>query len=182
LERFWFDTDAQFAPISTLSGGERRRLQLLLVLASKPNVLLLDEPTNDLDLDTLRALEDFLDDWPGALIVVSHDRTFLDRTVERRLALGASPPPPSDPGEKRQRAAEKPKKVRSPSTVRRLLAQAEREMETLSGKRDALVAELTGADHERAAALGTELATVDAALGDAEERWLALGVELESAQ
>ena len=69
LERFWFDGDAQWAPIRTLSGGERRRLQLLLVLAQQPNVLLLDEPTNDLDLDTLRALEDFLDDWPGALVV-----------------------------------------------------------------------------------------------------------------
>ena len=82
LERFWFERDAQYAPIGTLSGGERRRLQLLLVLAQRPNVLLLDEPTNDLDLDTLRALEDFLDDWPGALVVVSHDRAFLERTVE----------------------------------------------------------------------------------------------------
>ena len=81
LERFWFDGDAQWAPISTLSGGERRRLQLLLVLAERPNVLLLDEPTNDLDLDTLRSLEDFLDEWPGALLAVSHDRAFLERTV-----------------------------------------------------------------------------------------------------
>jgi ATP-binding cassette subfamily F protein uup len=87
LERFWFDRDAQFAPIGTLSGGERRRLQLLLVLAQRPNVLLLDEPTNDLDLDTLRVLEDFLEDWPGALITVSHDRAFLERTVEDALVL-----------------------------------------------------------------------------------------------
>ncbi|MFP5321993.1 MAG: ABC-F family ATP-binding cassette domain-containing protein, partial [Acidimicrobiia bacterium] len=64
LERFWFDGDAQWAPVETLSGGERRRLQLLLTLLAQPNVLLLDEPTNDLDLDTLRILEDFLDDWP----------------------------------------------------------------------------------------------------------------------
>jgi ATP-binding cassette subfamily F protein uup len=76
LERFWFDTDAQWAPVELLSGGERRRLLLVSVLASHPNVLLLDEPTNDLDLDTLRVLEDFLDDWPGALLVASHDRAF----------------------------------------------------------------------------------------------------------
>ncbi|MEX2293359.1 MAG: ABC-F family ATP-binding cassette domain-containing protein [Acidimicrobiales bacterium] len=87
LESFWFDDDAQWAPISLLSGGERRRVQLLLTLAQKPNVLLLDEPTNDLDLDTLRALEDFLDEWPGALLVVSHDRAFLERTVADVLVL-----------------------------------------------------------------------------------------------
>jgi len=81
LEAFWFDADAQRAPIGLLSGGERRRLQLLLALRQQPNVLLLDEPTNDLDLDTLRVLEDFLDDWPGALVVVSHDRALLERTV-----------------------------------------------------------------------------------------------------
>ena len=89
MERFWFDGDAQWAPIGTLSGGERRRLQLLLTLVAQPNVLLLDEPTNDLDLDTLRALEDFFEDWPGSLVVVSHDRAFLDRTVEDVLAVDA---------------------------------------------------------------------------------------------
>ena len=87
MRQFWFDGDSQFAPIGTLSGGERRRLQLLLTLIEQPNVLLLDEPTNDLDLDTLRALEDFLDDWPGIVVVVSHDRVFLDRTVNEVLAL-----------------------------------------------------------------------------------------------
>jgi ABC transport system ATP-binding/permease protein len=82
LERLWFNSDAQWAPVRLLSGGERRRLQLVLVLREGPNVLLLDEPTNDLDLDTLRALEDLLDAWPGTLVVASHDRAFLERTVE----------------------------------------------------------------------------------------------------
>jgi len=88
MERFWFDSDAQWAPIGTLSGGEQRRLQLLLVLAGMPNVLLLDEPSNDLDLDTLRVLEDHLDAWPGTVVVVSHDRAFLERTVEDVLVMG----------------------------------------------------------------------------------------------
>ncbi len=87
LEAFWFDRDTQWAEVHTLSGGERRRLQLLKVLAERPNVLLLDEPTNDLDLETLRALEDFLYDWPGAVIVVSHDRAFLERVVSDAIVI-----------------------------------------------------------------------------------------------
>jgi ABC transport system ATP-binding/permease protein len=87
LERLWFGTDAQWAPVRLLSGGERRRLHLALVLRQGPNVLLLDEPTNDLDLDTLRAVEDLLDSWPGTLVVVSHDRAFLERTVEDVVVL-----------------------------------------------------------------------------------------------
>ncbi|MGI9579175.1 MAG: ABC-F family ATP-binding cassette domain-containing protein [Microthrixaceae bacterium] len=88
MDAFWFDADAQRAPIATLSGGERRRLQLLLTLAEKPNVLFLDEPTNDLDAETLRQLEDFLEEWPGALVAVSHDRAFLERVVADVIVLG----------------------------------------------------------------------------------------------
>ena len=89
MKRFWFAGELTFAKAGSLSGGERRRLQLLLVLAGRPNVLFLDEPTNDLDLDTLRILEDFLEDWPGALVTVSHDRTFLERTTERLVTVEA---------------------------------------------------------------------------------------------
>jgi ABC transport system ATP-binding/permease protein len=82
LEKFLFPPSAQYAVIANLSGGERRRLYLLKILMDSPNVLLLDEPTNDLDIPTLIALEEYLDDFPGALIVVSHDRYFLDRTID----------------------------------------------------------------------------------------------------
>src|SRR4051794_8943442 len=86
-ERFGFVGNAQWTPVGELSGGERRRLQLLRLLMDEPNVLLLDEPTNDLDIDTLTALEDLLDGWPGTLLVVSHDRYFVERVCDREVAL-----------------------------------------------------------------------------------------------
>lgn len=87
LERFLFSSDIQYTPIAKISGGERRRLYLLKVLMQSPNVLILDEPTNDLDIATLRVLEDFLDEFAGIVITVSHDRYFLDRTVDRIAAF-----------------------------------------------------------------------------------------------
>lgn len=87
LERFLFPPDQQYAPIHKLSGGEKRRLFLLRVLLSAPNVLILDEPTNDLDVQTLSVLEDYLEDFNGCVIVVSHDRYFLDRTVDTIFAF-----------------------------------------------------------------------------------------------
>jgi ABC transport system ATP-binding/permease protein len=86
-DRFGFTGEAQWTRVADLSGGERRRLQLLRLLMSEPNVLLLDEPTNDLDIDTLTALEDVLDGWPGTLLVVSHDRYFLERTTTTTVSL-----------------------------------------------------------------------------------------------
>ena len=87
LEKFLFPPDQQYAPIHKLSGGEKRRLFLLQVLMDAPNVLILDEPTNDLDVQTLAILEDYLENFNGCVIVVSHDRYFLDRTVEFILAI-----------------------------------------------------------------------------------------------
>ncbi len=121
MERFRFDSDLQWATIGTLSGGERRRLQLLLAVTSFPNVLLLDEPTNDLDLDTLRALEDFLETWPGSLVIVSHDRALLERTAEEALILDGHGGAAHAPGgyaqyeQARRRRAEAPE-TRSTST------------------------------------------------------------------
>jgi len=203
LERFWFDRDAQWAPIGTLSGGERRRLQLLLVLAQRPNVLLLDEPTNDVDLDTLRALEDFLEDWPGALMVVSHDRAFLERTVDGALVLDGAggvsralggyaaweqarhlraPRRDTRPAAP-ERGRARPKQ-RSTSTLTRLLANAEREVAGLTTRRDELSAALAAAatDHEALARVSTELAEVQGRLDQAEEAWLALAEEAEAAE
>jgi len=87
LERFGFASNRQWTPVGDLSGGERRRLQLLRLLMDEPNVLLLDEPTNDLDVDTLTALEDLLDGWAGTLIAASHDRYFIERVCDSVAAL-----------------------------------------------------------------------------------------------
>ncbi len=202
MRRFWFDGDAQFAPIGTLSGGERRRLQLLLTLVPQPNVLLLDEPTNDLDLDTLRAMEDFLDDWPGIVVTVSHDRAFLDRVTDELLALDgtggvrwirggvsawlaqraaavAEPVPPMTARASIQPRL-KPSAGRSPSTVRRDLGQAERKLATATAARDTLLAEMGSTNaHWELSALGEQLAAAQAAVTAAEESWLALAAEAE---
>ncbi|MGI9614134.1 MAG: ABC-F family ATP-binding cassette domain-containing protein [Acidimicrobiales bacterium] len=200
MESFWFDADAQYAPIELLSGGERRRLQLLITLARQPNVLLLDEPTNDLDLDTLRALEDFLEGFPGAVVVVSHDRAFLERTVDDVIVFDGSGQVGRRPGgyeayeteRRRRQAAKKPAtrpkaarsssaSGRSASTVRHELKQIERSLGELEARRDTLTADLGGAgdDHTTLAQLGAELVEVTAAIEAAEEQWLELSGELE---
>jgi len=121
LERFRFPRPMQRAYISTLSGGERRRLYLLRTLMMAPNLLLLDEPTNDLDIETLSILEDYLDDFDGVLIVVSHDRYFLDRTVEHIFAFEGDGHIRQYPGNysdyQRKRAAQKAEKTTRPAVT-----------------------------------------------------------------
>ena len=120
LEQFLFPAEVQWSPIRKLSGGEKRRLFLLSVLAAAPNVLLLDEPTNDLDIQTLSILEDYLDSFPGAVVAVSHDRYFLDRVVRRVFAVEPDGRVKGYPGgyteylEARQKE-EKPKIPREPA-------------------------------------------------------------------
>ncbi len=192
MERFWFDSDTQFAPIELLSGGERRRLQLVLTLLQRPNVLFLDEPTNDLDLDTLRVLEDFLDEWPGALVVVSHDRAFLDRTVEQTVALGDGlagladrapsgksklKPVVSQAGPTAANATAGP----SHSTLRQRTKEIEKKLKPLDRRRAELTAELeASSDHVRLAELGGELSAIEAQLSELEEQWLEVQELLEN--
>ena len=98
LEQFLFTGDQQYSPIGKLSGGEKRRLFLLSILAAAPNVLLLDEPTNDLDIDTLTVLEDYLENFPGAVVAVSHDRYFLDKMARRTFLVDGNGSVTETPG------------------------------------------------------------------------------------
>jgi ABC transport system ATP-binding/permease protein len=208
MERFWFTGDLPFAPVGTLSGGERRRLQMLLVLAQRPNVLFLDEPTNNLDLDTIRILEEFFEDWTGALVVVSHDRTFLDRTIDRLVGLDANGKLSPVTGglaawiaEAERRSASGRSSAampsvaeaasgqtgratagrgRSASTIGRELRDAEREIARLERRRDELMTRLsTTTEHTELAEVGSALAAAEEALAATEHRWLELSEESE---
>jgi ABC transport system ATP-binding/permease protein len=196
LERLGFTAERQWTRIGDLSGGERRRVQMLRLLMTEPNVLLLDEPTNDLDIETLTELEDLLDDWPGTLVVVSHDRYFLERVTEhvvallgdgrlsflaggvdeyldrvravRRAPLAAAPPPTGSSA-----AAER--------TARKELQRLERQLDRLTAREADLSAELAenATDYEKLTSLGAELKAAQAEMADLEERWLTVAAELE---
>ena len=199
MKRFWFTGTLPYTRVGNLSGGERRRLQLLAVLARQPNVLLLDEPTNDLDLDTLRILEDFLDEWPGTLVVVSHDRAFLDRTIETVAAVGPdgvtavaggldawmarilAPIPRTPPSAGATRAPTRESTaVAGGPPIGRLLRDVEKQLTRLGRQRDKLHEALVATtDHVELTRLGTELRTVQDELDAAEEQWLALAEEAD---
>jgi ATP-binding cassette subfamily F protein uup len=206
LERFLFDDEAQKAHVEELSGGERRRLELLLVLADAPNLLILDEPTNDLDLDTLAVLEAYLDEWRGALVVASHDRFFLDRVCDSLFGIEPDGTVRHHPGgwsAWRERSAEQAALAKAsrraqtpaaePATAaaggdaprRKRTYNEQRELRSLDARMEKLATRRTelaealqaaGSDYAEATRLGTELAELDEQLEAAESRWLELSM------
>jgi ABC transport system ATP-binding/permease protein len=201
LEWFLFPRPMQWGRIGSLSGGERRRLYLLRTLIHRPNVLLLDEPTNDLDIQTLTVLEEFLDYFSGCLIVISHDRYFLDRTVDFIIpfedgTLGKRYPSPYATYRQLKEADEAaalpaPPKIVQPkgengrpsSTARRLSWREERELQQLETEIETWEAEkatiqeainASGSDYARIQKLAEQLETIEASLDTALERWTEL--------
>ena len=189
MKRFWFTGALPMTKAKELSGGERRRLQLLLVLSLRPNVLFLDEPTNDLDLETIRLVEEFLSQWSGTLVVVSHDRTFLSRTTDRlvevridgtivevpggidawieRTTNGLTSAPSSGESKASDTASDAPN-GRQIRDTEKVMARLERRRTVITQKI------LASTDHAEQARLGSELAQLFTELNAAEERWLAL--------
>ena len=199
LEQFLFPADEQWAPIGKLSGGERRRLFLLSILAAAPNVLLLDEPTNDLDIQTLTILEDYLETFPGAVIAVSHDRYFLDKTVRRIFEVGESGAVTEYVGnytdyldarkaeEKREKTVSAPaeKRRERPSGSKKLKFsyKEQREYENIDGEIAALEEQLAqirteqeakASDYVALQALQSRESELEAALEEKMERWVYL--------
>ncbi|BFM39959.1 ABC-F family ATP-binding cassette domain-containing protein [Synechocystis sp. LKSZ1] len=204
LERFLFPPNQQYAPIEKLSGGEKRRLFLLRVLMQAPNVLILDEPTNDLDVQTLGVLEDYLEDFNGCVIVVSHDRYFLDRTVDTIFAFEGEGKLRQYPGnyslyldqvaaQKAEESQEKDVTVKSPKTetpapktskAQKLSFKEKREYEQLEQQIPALEAEKeqieqqlyqgANADFSQLQQLTARLSEITNTLDQAMERWLEL--------
>jgi len=188
-ERFGFGGEKGRTLVKDLSGGERRRLQLMRLLMAEPNVLLLDEPTNDLDIDTLTALEDLLDGWPGTLVVVSHDRYFVERVCDNVYALTGDGGLRHLPGGIEQYlrlrrptedAAPKPaapKAVPNQAVVRaarKEVARLERALEKLGEREETLHEAMAEAatDHVRLRELQTELAENAASREQLESEWL----------
>src|SRR5215213_7232400 len=197
-ERFGFPASRQWTPVGDLSGGERRRLQLLRLLMAEPNVLLLDEPTNDLDIDTLTALEDLLDSFPGTVLVVSHDRYFVDRVCDSVVALMGDGSVAALPGGVEEylarrsageaqlqggaaaaasgpSAAAPQRSAGDARAARKEAARLERRLEKLTAEEERLHAALAAAatDYALAAELDTELKAVLAEKDQVETDWLA---------
>jgi ATP-binding cassette subfamily F protein uup len=190
-ERFGFGNDKQWTPVADLSGGERRRLQLLRLLLAGPNVLLLDEPTNDLDTDTLAALEDLLDSWPGSLVVVSHDRYLIERVCDSTVALLGDGSLAALPGgideylERRAAAAQPASTDRRAAkgdtrAARKELTRLERQIAQYEKREATLHEQLAqhATDFSKVASLDAELRAVVGEREAAEDRWLDLSDSL----
>ncbi len=191
-ESFGFPNERQWTPVSNLSGGERRRLQLLRLLLMQPNLLLLDEPTNDLDTDTLAALEDLLDRWAGTIVIVSHDRYLLERVCDTTVALLgdgslAALPGGVDEYLARRSAARasseatigyerREKRGGDTRTARKELTRLERRVSTLDKQERALHDQLAthATDHVRVAELNAQLKALVDEREAAEQAWLEL--------
>jgi ATP-binding cassette subfamily F protein uup len=200
LDRFGFAGDRQWAPVGDLSGGERRRLQVLRLLMAGPNVLLFDEPTNDLDIETLTVLEDVLDGWAGSLLVVSHDRYFLERTTDSVVALfgdGQLRMLPrgvdeylerraqAQPAEPRRAAPAAKERTASADarTARKELLRIERRLDRIGIEEQRLHDQLAAnaADHVRILELDATLRALLAERGELEEQWLVAAEVAEGA-
>ena len=195
-ERLGFDRDGQWTPVGDLSGGEKRRLQLTRLLMDSPNVLLLDEPTNDFDIETLTELEDLLDSFGGTLIVISHDRYFLERVCDRFVGLLGDgqlrdlPRGVDQYLEDRARAlrggsSQGEKKVSSAQTERLLkkdLARVERQIAKAREKLITLKREQGEAsfDANRLLEITAEITSIEAELIQREEEWLEITLKLDS--
>jgi len=195
-ERLGFDRDGQWTPVGDLSGGEKRRLQLTRLLMDSPNVLLLDEPTNDFDIETLTELEDLLDSFGGTLIVISHDRYFLERVCDRFVGLLGDgqlrdlPRGVDQYLEDRVRAlrggsSQGEKKVSSAQTERLLkkdLARVERQIAKAREKLVTLKSEQSEAsfDANRLIEIANEITTIESELVQREEEWLEITLKLDS--
>ena len=197
-ERLGFDRDAQWTPVGNLSGGERRRLQLTRLLMDSPNVLLLDEPTNDFDIETLTELEDLLDSYGGTLIVISHDRYFLERVCDRfygllgDMALRDLPRGVDQYLEQRTASIMANNSGQSKSTstssaaeqrqLKKDLTRVERQIQKGKEKRTTLLAEQEAEafNPERLTAIATEMAKLEQELQQREEEWLEITLALES--
>ena len=206
LESFGFTGDAAWKRLGELSGGERRRLEVLRTLLAGPNLLLLDEPTNDLDIETLTVLEDLLDEWPGSLVVVSHDRYFLERVCDDIYIMIGDSKLKHAPGgvaeyldlrqSSRVSTKERATDVESASTkyettpvrgsaeeraLRKSLSRIERQLQRSESAQQQLHSELAEAatDPERLLELTSQLRVEEQSQADLEEEWLEISERLE---
>ncbi|MFE9413008.1 ABC-F family ATP-binding cassette domain-containing protein [Streptomyces sp. NPDC006704] len=198
-EQFGFAKEKQWTPVGDLSGGERRRLQLLRLLMDEPNVLFLDEPTNDLDIETLTQLEDLLDGWPGSMVVISHDRFFIERTTDHVWALLGDatlrmlPRGIDEYLERRRRMIEEaPAPVAAPTAkaapavsaqdaraAKKELQKVERQLNKINERETSLHAQIAdnATDFGKVAKLDAELRELIAERDELEMRWLELAEE-----